>query len=1147
MSNFVHLHVHTEYSLLDGLTKIKQLVNTVKEMGMTSIAITDHGVMYGAIEFYKACLKENIKPIIGCEVYVSPKNRLIKTPSNKKNYHLTLLAKNKQGYKNLMKLVSLSFLEGFYYKPRVDDEILKKYRQGLICLSGCLQGEIDQKIIDKKVESAKKTALKYQKIFKDDFYLEIQPHPDIPDQIKANHEIVKISRELGIPLVATNDVHYLNKDDAFAQDVLVMINTQTTVNDKNRLSMANTPDFYLKSPKTMADQLKEYPDAIQNTVKIADKCNLNIEIGKWYFPKFKLPEGEDAKSWLIKKTYIKAELIYGKPLPKDIKDRLDYELNIICSKGYSAYFLIMEDFIRWTEKNDTITNTRGSAAGSLVSFCLGITSVDPLIYQLPFERFLNAQRPSPPDIDLDVSDDKRQKMLYHIIDQYGQDSVAQVCTFGRMLARGAVRDTARVLGYEYAVGDRISKLIPIGSQGFPMTINKALDTTSDLKNLYNTDIDAKKIIDIAKQIEGCARHISVHACALVISPTTLNDFCPIQTETGGDKTITQYEMHAIEDVGLIKFDILGIRNLSILSNSIVNVRKTQKIKIDMRSIPLDDKKTFEMLTQGHTMGVFQLSGSGMTKWLKQLKPERVEDLMAMVALYRPGPMAIIPEYIKRKEDPSTITYADPRMAEYLQQSYGLIVYQDDCLYTAIKLAGYDWVEADKFRKAIGKKIPEEMKEQKDKFIKGCVNNGLTKKKAEEIFDLIEPFVGYGFNKAHACSYGMLAYRTAYMKANYPVEYMCALLSAESEDIEKIAAGVEECRNLGIIINPPDVNLSAKGFKIEKNPNSLNGMSIRFGLNAIKNVGEAAIKDILIKRKKGPFISFNDFCFRTDSQKINKKVLESLIKVGATDSFGPRNSILASLEEIKKNCDKIKKNHISGQFGLFDSVSTVPDIPLDNFSKQDTLDDKQKLSWEKELLGIYVSQNPLSKLLKKYQNGQTTTIDELETITEETNVDLTAVISLVKVIRTKKDNKQMAFLTISDQTGKIEAVVFPKTYELVKDLLVEDNVLYFKGKISFRDDQKSILIDQISDPSTIKTTETPTSDHPDFVINIPPKTNQSKLMKLSQLLKNNPNSQKGVIKMPDGKAIPISFGVNYTPKLAKQIDEIFAIDKNDQIN
>jgi DNA polymerase-3 subunit alpha len=700
--SFVHLHVHTEYSLLDGLSKIKKLVNTVKEMGMNSVAITDHGNMYGAVEFYKACQKAEIKPIIGCEIYMTQGSRHDKSPQNKKVNHLVLLAKNNQGYYNLMKLVSLGYLEGYYYKPRIDWELLEKYHEGLICTSACPGGIVSSLINSNQYDNARDNAARFQKLFGDDYYLELQRHPGLKDADTANLGLIKISRELGISLVATNDCHYIKKEDAQAQDVLVMINTQTTINSHNRMSMADIPDYYIKTPEEMADQFSDFPDAIANTQVIADKCNVTIDIGKWDFPIFRLPPGITAEDQLRKQVYDSATEHYG-TISEEVKTRLDYELDVICSKGYAAYFLIMRDFIEWCEDNDTPTNTRGSAGGSLVSFVLGIVSVDPLIYQLPFERFLNKDRPSPPDIDLDIADDKRQGMLYHIIEQYGKDAVAQVCTFGRMMARGAVRDTARVLGYEYAIADRLSKLIPMGSQGFPMSIDKALATTADLKQIYDTEADAKKILDMAKQIEGCARHISVHACAIVISPTTINNYSPTQQETGGDKTITQYEMHACEDVGLIKFDILGIRNLSFLGQSIVNVRKTKNIDVNLRKIPLDDKKTFDMLSRGDTMGTFQLSGGGMTKWLKELKPSRVDDIMAMVALYRPGPMAMIPEYIERKNDPSKISYFDPKMEKYLKKSYGLLVYQDDCLYTAIELAGYNWVEVDKFRKAIGKK------------------------------------------------------------------------------------------------------------------------------------------------------------------------------------------------------------------------------------------------------------------------------------------------------------------------------------------------------------------------------------------------------------------------------------------------------------
>jgi DNA polymerase III subunit alpha len=1133
--SFVHLHVHTEYSLLDGLSKIKNLVNTVKEMGMNSLAITDHGVMYGAIEFYKTCQKAGIKPIIGCEIYIAPNGHLDKSANNRRNQHLILLAKNNEGYRNLMKITSIAHTQGYYYKPRIDWELLSKYHQGIICSSACIEGEIPQLILADNYDQAKKRAKDFQDLFKDDYYLEIQRHPGLEGQDIANEGIIKISRELGIPLIATNDAHYIKKDDAFAQDVLVMINTQTTVNNDKRLSMLDIPDFYIKSPEEMNSQFADFPDALENTQKIADKCNLEIELGKWYFPKFQLPKNKTAEETLHDAVYQAAKEHYGQNLSQEITSRIEYEMEIICDKGYAAYFLIMRDFIQWAEEHDTPTNTRGSAAGCLIAFVLGITSVDPLIYQLPFERFLNKDRPSPPDIDLDIADTKRQDMLYHIIDQYGKESVAQICTFGRMMAKGAVRDTARVLGYEYSVGDKISKLIPEGSQGFPMSIDKALDTTPELKNVYNNDPDAKKILNSAKQIEGCARHISVHACAIVISPTTTNDFSPTQLETGGDKTITQYEMHACEDVGLIKFDILGIRNLSFLGEAVVNVRKTKEIDINLRKIPLDDKKTFEMLSHGDTMGTFQLSGDGMTKWLKELKPNRIEDLMAMVALYRPGPMAIIPEYIARKNDPSKIKYFDQKMEKFLKSSYGLLVYQDDCLYTAIELAGYTWTEVDKFRKAIGKKIPEEMAAQKEKFINGCINNGYTKKNAQEIFKLIEPFTSYGFNKAHAASYGMLAYRTAYMKANYPVEYMCALLTAESGDTEKITTGIEESRKRGIIVAPPNINKSNSGFEIEEDSNSLEKMAIRFGLSAIKNVGGAAIENILTERNKnGFFVSFTDFCLRADSQKVNKRVLESLIKVGAMDQFGERNAILASLDKIRTDCEKLNSKKNSGQFGLFDNKTEAKGkitAPPDQLVNVKPMSEHDQLMMEKELIGVFVTENPLIKILEPFNSLNLPTINQILQKDGNSQIKLVAIIKKVKPIFTKKTNAKMAFVTLEDQTGTIEAVVFPKTYEKIADLIEENKAVYVEGKTNIREGELSILIDDIDNKAPKNTSQY------DFTITVPQSASQSQLMKLNTLLKNNPNGHKGLIILPNGKKLPLSYGVSYNTKLQKQIDEI----------
>lgn len=1135
--SFTHLHLHTEYSLLDGLTKIKPLINHLKETGMTSAAITDHGNIYGAIEFYKTCKKNDIKPIIGCEVYYSQLGRFDKSAAGRKSQHLVLLAKDNQGYQNLMRLVSLSHLEGFYYKPRIDWDILSQHHTGLICLSGCLEGEIAQLILDDNYSQAKTRASEFQQLFGSDYYLEIQRHPGLDKNDQANKGIIKLSRSLGIPLIATNDCHYLKKEDAFAQDIILMINTQATINDKKRLSMLDVPDFYVKSPQEMTDLYPDLPDAITNTQVITDKCNLDIDIGKWYFPKFSIPNNQSPEEYLTQMTYDRAQQLYQK-LDQDTTNRLDYELQIINSKGYATYFLIMEDWISWAEQHQMVTNTRGSAAGSLVSYVLGITSVDPLIYQLPFDRFLNKDRPSPPDIDLDVSDDKRQELLQHIIDQYGQNQVAQICTFGRMMARAAVRDTARVLGYEYAIGDKVSKLIPLGSQGFPMSITKALNVSPELQNLYANDPDAKKILDSAKGVEGNARHISVHACAIVIAPTELNDYTAIQFEPGGKKIITQYEMHAIEDVGLIKFDILGIDNLAFLGQAVTNVKNTKNLEVNLRQLPLDDQKTFDMLSRGDTMGVFQLSGEGMTKWLKELKPNRVEDLMAMVALYRPGPMAIIPEYIARKNDPHKISYFDPKMEKYLQKSYGLLVYQDDCLYTAIEIAGYSWVEVDKFRKAIGKKIPEEMAAQKEKFIAGCLKNGYSQHKAEEIFALIEPFTSYGFNKAHAASYGMLAYRTAYMKANYPVEYMCAFLSGKADDLDAIADGVAECRRMGIIINPPNINLSHKGFTIEANSQSLEGVAIRFGFDAIKNVGQVAIEMILEERRLGgKFNSLSDFFLRVDNQKVNKKVLESLIKVGAMDQFGSRSALLVGIDKIKSECEKINQMHRAGQAGLFDSDPNkkTKEVQADSLPQVPEVPEKEKLLWEKELLGIYVSENPTGKMLAHFQHLLLPKIDHILNQPPNTLVKTTAVVTKVKIIRTKKNNQQMAFLTLEDETNQIEAVVFPRTFTQVEHILSENKAFYFEGRLNDRDSNLSLSIDLLSETAPDNTKQY------DFVIQIPPHTSQSQLLELNQLLKNNPNGHKGLIILANGKHIPLNYGVKYNSTLQKQIDTLLKIE------
>lgn len=1154
MSKFVHLHNHTEYSLLDGLSRVKRLFAHVKENGMDAIAVTDHGTMYGAVEFFKEGKKQEVKPIIGLEGYITRSM----DEKIKDNFHVTLLAKDYEGYKNLMELTSIAHMEGYYYRPRFTKEILKEHSKGVVCFSGCPAAEIPQFLIDGNYEEAKKLTQWYADVFKDDFYVEIQRHsyekilPNITDTslraslaevakngITVEEGVIKLSRELGIPLVATNDAHYIKKGDAEAQDALVCIATGKNVSDVKRLRYIDNPDFYVKSPDEMAAIFPDLPDAIENTLKIADKCNVEIPLGSWSFPKYNLPEGKTDSGYLEELAWDNIEERIGK-VTEEAKERLKYELNIINTKGYAPYFLIVRDMVNWAAQNGIITNTRGSAAGSLTSYVLGITTVNPLTYNLPFERFLNPYRPSPPDIDFDISDNRREDVIKYICDTYGVEKVAQICTFGRMLAKAAVRDIARVLGYPYATGDKIAKLIPLGAQGFPMTMDRALNETPDLKTLYESDADTKKIIDLAKAVEGNARHLSVHAAGVVVAPTKLTDFAPIQKEPSGEKVITQYEMHACEDVGLIKFDVLGIRNLSILGNAIQIVKATQGIEIDLHKLPIDGtkderaRKTFEMLSRGETMGTFQLNGSGMTKFLKELKPERVEDIMAMVALYRPGPLAVIPEYIARKNNPKLVKFLDPRMEKFLDKSYGLIVYQDDLLFCALDLAGYTWEEADKFRKAVGKKIPEEMAAQKDKLVKGIIEHGQTEAFAEKLWKLFEPFQSYGFNKAHAASYGMVAYYTSYMKANFPVEYMNALLSAESNDSEKVSQAVHECRRMGIKVLVPDINESDLDFSISKDEESLEGKAIRFGLSAIKNVGNVAIEIILEARKTGPFLTFSDFVNRVDARKVNKRVLESLIKVGAMDKFGKRTALLAAIDVVKAKLSKPKENN--GQSALFseEDESKVSAFVSDSSIIDNTIDDysdEERENFERQLLGFSISAKPINELLDPMQDEITCRVMELNPEEQKGKVvKIGVVIREARVILTKKNNSEMAFVKAEDTTGMVDMVVFPKLYQDVKNLLVDGKVVLVTGKVESREDEVSFIVESMDEYK----------NDGSHLIHIPADTSKEKLMELKQLFEENPGDEDITLFFDkDKRKIVPKQRVDWSEQLLNKINKILS--------
>ena len=1051
--DFVHLHVHSHYSLLGALPKVGQLLDHVKQQGGEAMALTDNGAMYGIIEFYKKAKKANIKPIIGMDAYIAPHGRLEKRGKvDAKPFRLVLLAENNQGYKNLIKLSSLGFIEGFYYRPRLDKELLRKYSEGLIALSGGTYGEIPATIRDYGKEKAVEALKEYVDIFSPyNFFLELVDRPEVPEQESVNATLIEIGKEMNLPLVACKNSHYLHPDDNQAWKVLQCVRGGKTLEDYERVNQYDY-DASMIAPETMIERFKDVPEAIENTRKIADRCNVEIEIGVWHFPPVDIPEGYDADTLLRKQTYDLAPEKYDTPLSDEVKERIDYELDIIKLKEYSGYFLSVADYTKWARDNAVVTTTRGSAAGSIVSYIIGISSIDPLVYQLPFERFLNPERPSAPDVDADFADNQRDRVLKYVTEKYGQDRVAQICTFGTMLARGSIRDVGRALGHPYAFVDQISKQVPMGQQGMPMTLKRALKESPDLKNMYDNDGRIKQVIDTAMQIEGCARHVSVHAAGVVISPGPLTDYTPLQIDTREGKVITQYEMHAVEDAGLVKMDFLGIRNLSILGDAIKIVSKTKGVDVDIENIPVDDKTTFDLLAKGHTMGVFQLSGDGMTKYLVELKPTRVEDIMAMVALYRPGPIEFIPEYIKRKHNPELIDYPHELLVDILEKSLGLLIYQDDVMLTAIKLAGYSWLEADQFRKAMGKKIPELMLEQEKKFKGGCVENEIPKKLANDLWERIKPFAMYAFNKSHASSYGMVAYQTAYMKANYPAEYMASLMTAESADLEKVAAAVHECGRMGIKVLPPDINESLKTFTY------IDDQTIRFGLLVIKNLGSEVIESVIEERKtNGPFVDLADFAGRVSHRAFNKKSLEAMIKAGALDRFGNRNMLLQNADQILNYNREVVREKEQNQTSLFDLSPNLEKTKL-RLKEYPRAPKNEYLGWEKEFLGLYITNHPYADQAKKLE-GYVIHCDQVEEQKVNKFVRIAGMISVAKRIVTKKGDP-MAFVTLQDMTDTTELIIFPRTMKEYDQLLEDGNTILVSAKVNEREGDKSLIANSI---------------------------------------------------------------------------------------
>ena len=1056
-SRFIHLRTRSHYSLLNGLSKIDPLVKKAKKLGMNALALTDAGGLYGAIEFYKACKSNGIKPIIGVEVIIAPRTRFDKEPRiDTKRLYVTLLAKNDTGYRNLLKLVSYSYLEGFYYKPRIDRELFKKYGQGLVCLSGNYGGEIPRALSTKNFELAEKLVREYQSyVGKEDFFLEIGTRTTHPQDKDVRAGLIELSKKTGVPLVGTHGSCYLEKDDHDA--FLTLLQVQNSHDEDKTIDQdAPKEDLSFIGDDEAAEYFKDIPEAITNTHLVAERCNLELELGKFTFPEFPIPPGETADG-ILKKLAYEGLKFRGLENSDAAKKRLDYELEIIAMKKYASYFLVVEDLIRYAREKNIYTNIRGSVAGSITTYALQITKIDPLEYNIPFERFLNPERPSAPDIDMDFADNRREEMIDYARAKYGEDKVSHIGTFGAMMAKGSVRDVARALGYPYEIGDRISKLIPLGSQGFPMTIDTALSTTPELKSMYEGEPDVKRIIDLAKKIEGCVRHVSVHAAGIVISPKPLIEYAPMQNDPKGGKLITQYDMYSVgeDGVGLTKFDFLGIRNLSILADSVDLVERIYKKKIDIEKIPLDDPGTFEMLARGETEGLFQLNGDGMTRFLKDLKPTAIHDINAMVALYRPGPMQFIPDYIARKHDASLISYLDPVLEPILKQTYGILVYQDDLLIMAHDLAGYTWGEVDKFRKAVGKKIPAEMAAQKDKFIKGCMEHQKwSLKKATQIWTWIEPFAAYGFNKAHSASYGRVAYQTAFMKANFPVAYMSAILTAESGDTEKIAEIIAECKRMNIPVLPPNVQESFGGFTVVRDENM---EKIRFGLFTIKNLGTDIAQALIDEREKaGRFSSYSDFLRRIKHKNLNKKSLEALIKSGAMDSLGERGSLMGNIEEAL-NYRKCVSEENSMQDSLFGKASHE-DSPL-RLKEAPPATKEEKLLWEKELLGLFISGHPLDKWKAILEKREVKLRDVKERYKEGMLVVIGCIIEEIKPVVTKS-GERMVFLKLADFTGTLEAVVFPRTYNENHKKLVVDACVAVKGKISERNGERSLIVEEI---------------------------------------------------------------------------------------
>ena len=1057
MENFAHLHVHTEYSLLDGACRIPALVARAKELGQQSLAITDHGVMYGVIDFYKECKKQGIRPVIGCEVYVAPRTRFDKVHRiDTSPYHLVLLCKNAAGYQNLIAMVSKASIEGFYSKPRVDLELLRTYHEGLICLSACLAGQIPRRLLERDYDAAKETALLYRDIFgPENYYLEVQDH-GILEQKQILPDLYRLSEETGIPLVATNDVHYIRQEDHRAQSILVCIQTNHTVNDKSDMEF-QTQEFYLKSRAEMEALFADHPEALDNTVKIAEQCQLDFTFGVTKLPFYKAPTDEDNVTYFKRMCYEGMVRHYGEHPQKQIRDRLEYELGVIIQMGYVDYYLIVYDFIHYAKTHDIpVGPGRGSGAGSLCAYCIGITGIDPIRYNLLFERFLNPERVSMPDFDIDFCYEKRQQVIDYVVAKYGADYVAQISSLGTRVARGAIRDVGRAMAVPYAQVDAVAKLVP---NELHMTLDKALTASKDLKQQYDTDSTIHELIDMARKLEGMPRHASTHAAGVVITRDPVDTYVPVQKNE--EAILTQFPMTTLEELGLLKMDFLGLRTLTVISDAEKMIRRYQP-DFSISQIPPDDEKVFQMLSAGLTEGVFQFESGGMRNVLVGLRPESIEDLIAVISLYRPGPMDSIPKYIENRHHPEKVTYKHPKLASILDVTYGCIVYQEQVMQICRELAGFSYGRADLVRRAMSKKKADVMQQERQNFIyglydedgtcqvKGCVHNGVSEEIASDIFNEMSSFASYAFNKSHAAAYAVVAYQTAYLKCHYPKEFMAALLTSVLDSTSKVTSYIDECARLKIPVLPPDIAQSGMGFTVSDE-------GIRFGLLAIKNLGRSVIADVIRERETAPFQNFNDFCERMHGRDLNRRAMESLIKCGAFDRMNPnRRQLLAGYEAISSSLDAVKQKNLDGQLGFFDTMAgtareeyVFPDVEDFPFM--------ERLNLEKEVTGMYLSGHPLGEYADLIPKLGTAKISHVA-LEEYDNkqVDILCIVS-ARQSKATRSGDTMAFLTVEDTTGAMEVLVFPKILQRYGQLLTVGSVVVLSGRISVREEENAKLL------------------------------------------------------------------------------------------